>query len=70
VDALLKERLSELEARLTAKINSAFRREGYSRDARELEALADVSEFAENSEARWVALVARVEALEKRLEGK
>ena len=31
-------------------------------------AMARFSEFAENSEQRWVALVARVEALEKRMQ--
>lgn len=33
-------------------------------------AMARFSEFAETSEERWVSLVGRVEALEKRLEGK
>jgi hypothetical protein len=33
-------------------------------------AMARFSEFAESSEERWVALVARVEAPEKKLEGK
>jgi hypothetical protein len=33
-------------------------------------AMARFSEFAENSEERWTALVSRVEALEKRLESK
>jgi hypothetical protein len=32
--------------------------------------MARFPEFAEASEERWVALVGRVEALEKRLEGK
>ncbi len=31
-------------------------------------AMARFSEFSENSEQRWVALVSRVEALEKKLE--
>src|SRR4051794_37670194 len=33
-------------------------------------AMARFSEFAENSEQRWVALVARVEALERKLESR
>ena len=33
-------------------------------------AMARFSEFSENSEERWVSLAGRVEALEKRLEGK
>ena len=33
-------------------------------------AMARFSEFGENSEERWVALVTRVEALERKLEGK
>jgi uncharacterized protein (DUF885 family) len=32
-------------------------------------AMARFSEFAENSEERWVALVGRVEALERKIEG-
>ena len=33
-------------------------------------AMARFSEFAENSEERWVALVNRVEALERKIEGR
>jgi ABC-type transporter Mla subunit MlaD len=61
VEQRLGDRLESIDARL--KLQAGLIQSG-------ARAMARFSEFAENSEARWVALVARVEALEKRLEGK
>jgi hypothetical protein len=65
--------LSVLEKRIRALEDRASvleRAQEFRGDAGKLDAMARFPEFAEASEERWVALVGRVEALEKRLEGK
>jgi hypothetical protein len=54
-------RLDSIDARL--KLQAGLIQSG-------ARSMARFSEFAENSEERWVALVARVVALEKRFESK
>ncbi len=60
-EARLGARLESIDSRL--KLQAGLIQSG-------ARAMARFSEFSENSEERWVALVGRVEALEKKLEGK
>ncbi len=60
-EARLGERLDSIDSRL--KLQAGLIQAGS-------RAMARFSEFAENSEERWIALVHRVEALERKLEGK
>ena len=59
-EARLDARLSSIDSRL--KLQAGLIQSG-------ARAMARFSEFAENSEERWVALVSRVETLERKLEG-
>jgi hypothetical protein len=59
--ARVDHRLESIDARL--KLQAGLIQSG-------ARAMARFSEFAENSEQRWVALVARVEALERKLDGR
>jgi hypothetical protein len=68
----LHTQIQQTEARVVARIDSLDSRlqlhAGLLQSG--ARALARFSEYAENSEQRWVALVSRVEALEKKLEGR
>jgi hypothetical protein len=59
--ARVDDRLESIDARL--KLQAGLIQSG-------ARAMARFSEFAENSEQRWVALVGRVEALERKLDGR
>lgn len=61
LDQRIDARLASIDSRL--KLQAGLIQSG-------ARAMARFSEFAENSEERWVALVARVEALEKKLNGR
>jgi hypothetical protein len=60
-EARLGARLDSIDARL--KLQAGLIQSG-------ARAMARFSEFAENSEERWGAVVGRVEALERKLDGK
>ena len=62
--------IQDVETRLVARLDSIdsrlkLRRAGLIQSG--ARAMARFSEFAENSEERWVSLVARVEALERKI---
>ena len=68
---LLHTQIQQSEARLGARLDSIDSRlklqAGLIQSG--ARAMARFSEFAESSEERWVALVGRVEALERKIEG-
>jgi hypothetical protein len=60
VEKRLSARFESIDARL--KLQAGLIQSG-------ARAMARFSEFSENSEARWIALLSRVEALERKLSG-